>query len=188
MRGVRARVAGAVFGAVARAALGVVAAVAVDTNDRTANVMNVMVQIKTTPDLPDRPNTAPEPHLATGWHFLVDLHGIAAHLLAHPARIEAILRQAAQAAQAQILFAHFHHFGAELGKEQGVTGVLLLAESHITIHTWPECGFAAADIFMCGQAQPALALSVLREGFAPHSEQVQRVLRGGIAGVAQTSA
>jgi S-adenosylmethionine decarboxylase len=48
-----------------------------------------------------------------------------------------------------VLFSHFHAFG----EGQGVTGVVLLAESHITIHTWPECGFAAADIFMCGSAR-----------------------------------
>jgi S-adenosylmethionine decarboxylase len=114
------------------------------------------------------------PHLATGWHFLADLHGISADLLSDPVRIEAILQSAAQAAQAQILFAHFHHFGAS----QGVTGVLLLAESHITIHTWPEYGFAAADIFMCGEAQPERALAVLRGGFAPQREQIQRVQRG----------
>ncbi|UUZ57112.1 adenosylmethionine decarboxylase [Massilia sp. H-1] len=55
------------------------------------------------------------------------------------------------------MHSHFHSFGAA----QGVTGVLLLAESHISIHTWPEFGFAAADIFMCGDARPALALDVI---------------------------
>jgi S-adenosylmethionine decarboxylase len=187
VRGVRARVAAVAFGAAVRAALGVAAVVA-DTNDKPPNTMLPNMNTPNRPDLltmPDTPAAVSRPHLATGWHFLVDLHGIAAKLLANPGQIEAILRQAAQAAQAQILFAHFHHFGAALGKEQGVTGVLLLAESHITIHTWPECGFAAADIFMCGQAQPEQALSVLRAAFVPQREQVQRVLRGGVA---QTSA
>jgi S-adenosylmethionine decarboxylase len=59
---------------------------------------------------------------------------------------------------ARVLFSHFHAFG----EGQGVTGVVLLAESHITIHTWPECGFAAADIFMCGSAQPELALALIK--------------------------
>ncbi len=113
-------------------------------------------------------------HQAHGWHFLADMQGVAPGLLASPAGIEQILRAGAAAAGAHILFTHFHHFG----ENQGVTGVLLLAESHISIHTWPEYGFAAADIFMCGQAEPERALAVLQQAFAPASTQVQRVLRG----------
>jgi S-adenosylmethionine decarboxylase len=56
--------------------------------------------------------------------------------------------------------------------------VLLLAESHISIHTWPEHGFAAADIFMCGDAQPQRALDVIDAAFAPRSRSVQTILRG----------
>lgn len=113
-------------------------------------------------------------HHAHGWHFLADFNGVAPTLLTDAGRIEQILRASADAAGAHILFTHFHHFG----ENQGVTGVLLLAESHISIHTWPEYGFAAADIFMCGQAEPERALAVLRQAFAPAREQVQRVLRG----------
>lgn len=112
---------------------------------------------------------------AHGWHFLADLQGVAPALLTDAARIEQILRASADAAGAHIVFTHFHHFG----ENQGVTGVLLLAESHISIHTWPEYGFAAADIFMCGQAEPELALSVLKQAFKAGHAQVQRVLRGG---------
>lgn len=113
-------------------------------------------------------------HQASGLHCLADLYGVSATLLADPAALEQILRQAALAAGAHILFSHFHHFG----EQQGVTGVLLLAESHISIHTWPEQGFAAFDIFMCGQAEPERALSVLRSACAPQREQVQRIERG----------
>ena len=113
-------------------------------------------------------------HQASGWHFLADFHGVADALLSDADQIALILQSAAKAAGAHILFSHFHHFG----NDQGVTGVLLLAESHITIHTWPEAGFAAADMFMCGQAEPERALALLRQAFAPTHEQVQRVLRG----------
>jgi S-adenosylmethionine decarboxylase len=123
---------------------------------------------------PAQVSTPAPAHHASGWHFLVDLQGVAPALLMDGPRIEQILKESAHAAQAQILFAHFHHFG----EQQGLTGVLLLAESHITIHTWPEHGFAAADIFMCGQAEPERALAVLRGAFAPAHEQVARVLRG----------
>jgi S-adenosylmethionine decarboxylase len=72
-----------------------------------------------------------------------------------------MLRAAALAAGARILHGHFHTFGAG----GGVTGVLLLAESHISIHTWPEERFAAVDIFMCGAARPELALAAIRTAF-----------------------
>jgi S-adenosylmethionine decarboxylase len=92
---------------------------------------------------------------AAGTHLLADFEGVAAKLLLDAAAIEDVLRQAALAAGARILHGHFHTFGAG----GGVTGVLLLAESHISIHTWPEDGFAALDIFMCGAARPTLALA-----------------------------
>ena len=60
----------------------------------------------------------------------------------------------------------------------GVTGVLLLAESHISIHTWPEFGYAAVDIFMCGSADPNLALQVLQQGLQTQDVQIHAVARG----------
>ena len=79
-------------------------------------------------------------------HGLLDLYGCPAELLRDEQRLTQVLQQAAQTAGATILSSHFHTFGGE----GGVTGVLLLAESHISIHTWPEHGFAAADVFLCG--------------------------------------
>lgn len=96
-------------------------------------------------------------HLPLGTHLLADLSGVAAARLRDCAALEALLREAAIEAGAQVLHGHFHSFGQELG----VTGVLLLAESHISIHTWPEAGFAAVDIFMCGAARPQLALDLI---------------------------
>jgi S-adenosylmethionine decarboxylase len=110
---------------------------------------------------------------AEGTHLLADLSGIAPALLTGCDRIEALLRAAAQAAGAHILHSHFHAFGPGLG----VTGVVLLAESHISIHTWPEQAFAAVDIFMCGAAQPQRALAVLRHGLAPAHCDVRTVQR-----------
>ena len=99
-------------------------------------------------------------HVANGAHLLADLHGVARRLLCDAAALEALLVDAAAAAGAQVLFAHFHGFG----DGGGVTGVLLLAESHISIHTWPEHSFAAVDIFMCGGALPERALQVIEQG------------------------
>jgi S-adenosylmethionine decarboxylase len=112
-------------------------------------------------------------HAPSGTHVLADLSGVAAEKLSHCASLETLLRAAAKAAGARILFSHFHAFG----EGQGVTGVVLLAESHITLHTWPECGFAAADIFMCGSAQPELALAVIETSLQPLSCKVRAIQR-----------
>lgn len=113
-------------------------------------------------------------HQPAGLHLLADLHGIASDKLSRADTIESLLLHSAEAADAHILYSHFHTFGA--GK--GITGVVLLAESHITIHTWPEYGFAAADIFMCGDANPQRALDVIQLALAPASCVVQTVQRG----------
>lgn len=112
-------------------------------------------------------------HQAAGTHLLADLGGIAADKLCDCAAMERLLRAAAHAAGARVLHSHFHGFGAGLG----VTGVVLLAESHISIHTWPEAGFAAADIFMCGSAQPELALAIIAEALQPQSRAVHLARR-----------
>ncbi|MET0321694.1 MAG: adenosylmethionine decarboxylase [Duganella sp.] len=105
--------------------------------------------------------------------MLADLGGIAADKLCSCAALDALLRTAAEAAHARVLHSHFHGFG----DGQGVTGVVLLAESHISIHTWPECGFAAADIFMCGDAQPESALALIEAALQPSSRSVSSVRR-----------
>jgi S-adenosylmethionine decarboxylase len=64
------------------------------------------------------------------------------------------------------------------GAGDGVTGVVLLAESHISIHTWPESGLAAADIFMCGGADPRRALKVLIDGLVAAHQHVHILARG----------
>ncbi len=110
-----------------------------------------------------------------GMHLLVDLWG--ARTLNDPAHIDAALREAAEAAGATILHGHFHHFSPN----GGVSGVLVLAESHISIHTWPERDFAAIDIFMCGACDPRRTLPVLRRAFAPERIAVDQQHRGRIA-------
>ena len=114
------------------------------------------------------------PAHAIGTHLLADLHGVAPQLLSDPQRIEALLMAAAKAAGATPLYSKFHHFGMD----QGVTGVLLLQESHISIHTWPEFGFAAVDAFMCGDCRPDLAIAVLTEALLPAGIDIRQELRG----------
>lgn len=116
----------------------------------------------------------PAAYRPSGIHLLADFYGIEADLLMDSNAINALLRAAADAAGARILFSQFHTFGEALG----VTGVVLLAESHISIHTWPECGFAAVDIFMCGVAEPQFALDVIEQAFRPQSRVVHTIARG----------
>jgi S-adenosylmethionine decarboxylase len=110
-----------------------------------------------------------------GTHLLVDLWG--ATNLGDPAQIDAALREAATAAGATILHGHFHHFSPN----GGVSGVLVLAESHISIHTWPERDFAAIDIFMCGACNPYLGIPALKAAFKPASVNLGEQRRGLIA-------
>lgn len=110
----------------------------------------------------------------SGHHLFADLYGIPAHQLNNPATLEQLLSDSARAAGAMILSSYFHHFGSG----QGVTGVVLLAESHISIHTWPECGFAAVDIFMCGSTQPERALEVIQAALQATGSKIQNLSRG----------
>ena len=94
-----------------------------------------------------------------GWHLIADL--IDGARLDDADRIERILADAAAAAGATLLEVRLHKFGPGFG----VTGVALLAESHISIHTWPEYGTACVDIFMCGKTNDLdAALAVIVAG------------------------
>lgn len=109
----------------------------------------------------------------TGIHLLADLTGCAG--LDDAARVELALRDAVAAARATLLDIRLHHFGPE----QGVTGVALLAESHISIHTWPEHGYAAIDIFLCGSDHDLdAALAALSSRLEAQGCKERRMARG----------
>jgi len=106
--------------------------------------------------------------------MLLDLWG--ARHLDDAARIERAMRRAVDAAGATLLHIHLHRFG----DGGGVSGVAVLAESHISVHTWPERGFAAFDIFMCGGSRPELAAEALRSALEPERSQTTVERRGVI--------
>ncbi|NNE21925.1 MAG: adenosylmethionine decarboxylase [Rhizobiales bacterium] len=107
-----------------------------------------------------------------GTHLIIDLIG--ASWLDDIKLIEKTLRQCVTVAGATLLHLHLHHFTPNAG----VSGVAVLAESHISIHTWPERDYAALDVFMCGDAKPELCIDVLREAFAADKVVVGEHLRG----------
>lgn len=109
-----------------------------------------------------------------GTHLIVDLWE-ASRLDDLPA-VDDALRRATEAAGATLLNIDLHHFTPN----GGISGVAVLAESHISIHTWPERAYAAIDIFMCGDARPHDAIKVLREAFAPARIQLAEHKRGMI--------
>jgi S-adenosylmethionine decarboxylase len=107
-----------------------------------------------------------------GTHLIIDLWG--AKGLGDLARMETALRECVSASGATLLHIHLHHFTPSCG----ISGVAVLAESHISVHTWPERDYAAFDVFMCGDAQPHRAIAVLEAVFAPARTQVTEIQRG----------
>jgi len=96
-----------------------------------------------------------------GSHLIIDLWD--AEGLDDRNRIEQALIDAVTEAGATLLHIHLHTF-TEGG---GISGVAVLSESHISVHTWPERGYAAFDVFMCGDAEPRKALGVFKDAFNP---------------------
>jgi S-adenosylmethionine decarboxylase len=82
---------------------------------------------------------------ALGKHIVCELSGCDSETLADVDGIHAMMVEAAQAARATVMESAFHRF-----EPQGVSGTVILAESHLSIHTWPEKGYAAMDFYTCG--------------------------------------
>ena len=107
-----------------------------------------------------------------GNHLLIDLWG--ATNLDNAEVIEAALRESAIVSGATILHCHLHNFEPN----GGISGVLVLSESHISIHSWPERGYASLDVFMCGEAQPLKSIPILKRAFKPGFVNVVECRRG----------
>lgn len=107
-----------------------------------------------------------------GKHLLINLYG-AKHLTSCTF-IEEQLERVVTLCGATLLHMNIHSFG----ENQGVTGVAVLAESHISIHTWPEDEFAAIDVFMCGDCDPENAVSPLETAFEAKRIEVTCIHRG----------
>ncbi|MCE5222642.1 adenosylmethionine decarboxylase [bacterium] len=99
--------------------------------------------------------------LTLGKHYIIELSKCNAEVLNNLSKVKDVLSQAAIRANAEIKELAFHHF-----YPQGVSGVVVIAESHISVHTWPENGYAALDIYTCGEkADPKVAYEYIKEQF-----------------------
>lgn len=107
-----------------------------------------------------------------GIHLIIDCVG--AKNLSSLEKVESCLRDAINAAGATLLHIHLHHFTPN----GGISGVAVLAESHISIHSWPENGYAALDVFMCGDADPHKTLDIIQNAFEPTELRTEEILRG----------
>jgi S-adenosylmethionine decarboxylase proenzyme len=88
-------------------------------------------------------------------------------------RIETLLNEAARAARTKVVGSVFRPF-----TPQGVSGVVVIEESHLSIHTWPEHGYASVDFFTCGQGVPERAHEVIRRGLGATGAELMMVDRG----------
>jgi len=127
-----------------------------------------------------------------GLHLTADLQGCPTGraLMTDPAALRQLCLAAVQAAGLQAVGELFHRFGAPSGEPAGITGVVLLAESHLAVHTWPELGAVTLDVYVCNfgadnTAKADSLLGLLLDGFAPRQADVQRLARGrALAGTA----
>jgi S-adenosylmethionine decarboxylase len=111
-----------------------------------------------------------------GRHLLLELNGCNTKLLNDIKRVEDILVTGAKLAKATIVGTHFHQFSPF-----GISGVVVIAESHVAIHTWPEHGYAAVDIFTCGETlSPEVAAQYFVEKFQARQPALMEIKRGMI--------
>lgn len=108
-----------------------------------------------------------------GKHIIMDASGCSPELLNDLDYLRSLLVEAAKKANATVLNVAFHHF-----TPQGVSGVVVISESHLSIHTWPEYGYAALDFYTCGDIDPKVACEYVAEHLNAQYVQTTEVSRG----------
>jgi spermidine synthase len=112
---------------------------------------------------------------ALGNHILVEFMNCDPHIMNDVATIEKDMVEAAQKAGATVINSTFHHFSPF-----GVSGVVVIQESHLAIHTWPEYGYAAVDLFTCGEMDAWISFDWLKEAFRAKSYSAIEMKRGSV--------
>lgn len=108
-----------------------------------------------------------------GKHIIMDASGCSPELLNDLNYLKELLVEAAEKANATVLNVAFHHF-----TPQGVSGVVVISESHLSIHTWPEYGYAALDFYTCGDIDPKAACEYVADSLKAGHVLTTEVARG----------
>jgi spermidine synthase len=109
-----------------------------------------------------------------GEHILIELYNCNSELINDSVRLEELMLKAAEIANATVVKSVFHNFSP-----QGVTGVVVVEESHFAIHTWPEYSYAAVDLFTCSDKMDYdAAYSFLNKELEAENSSFKKVLRG----------
>jgi len=111
--------------------------------------------------------------ITIGRHLLMDLYGCDAATLAAVEPVRRCMLTAAQLINATIVGEIFHQFSPD-----GVTGVVAIAESHLSIHTWPESRYASLDIFTCGTLDPTPGLHCVADRLQAKEFRLLEIIRG----------
>ena len=116
--------------------------------------------------------------MSLGKHWIIDCYDCDRDVIDDPALVEPIMLEAARRAGATVMGSHFHTF-----EPQGVSGVVIIAESHLAIHSWPEYRYAAVDVFTCGESIDIdRAIEVFKEHFGTDEVVLAGDLNRGIMG------
>lgn len=109
-----------------------------------------------------------------GRHILIEFYNCDEEILKNPTLIKEYMNEAAKIANATIVELVFHHFNP-----YGVSGAVIISESHLAIHTWPEYGYAAVDVFTCGdKIDPWTAFKFLEDVFKSDRSESIEIPRG----------
>lgn len=113
---------------------------------------------------------------ALGTHLLIEFYNCDKKILDDEKSIEGLFIQAARKAKATVVERVFHKFSPH-----GVSGVVVISESHLAVHTWPEYGYAAVDVFTCGtEIDPWVAQKVIRDGLKAENTTALEMKRGSL--------
>lgn len=109
-----------------------------------------------------------------GYHYIVEATGCNPEVLGDPDAMRETLIQAARAGGMGLRTSYFYRFAPS-----GVSGVVIVSESHISVHSWPEKGYAALDVFVCGEAvKPETAIDFILERLGCRDAHVTEIKRG----------
>jgi S-adenosylmethionine decarboxylase len=113
-------------------------------------------------------------HFPIGHHYIVEASGCDPKVIGSVEKVQQILVKAAEIAGAHVWSISFNKF-----PPHGVSGVVVISESHISTHTWPEMGYAALDIYTCGaKVKPDMAVIYAVEAFKAETSHITEITRG----------